>query len=79
MKINQVTPAEIGRLDPAQLVRLLHLLLHAEARKREIARPGIHVPFRIVVADGGEDGRWDAELSGVWNVHFSQSRPVGKV
>src|SRR5665213_1428519 len=40
IKINQVTPGEIRRLDPAQLIRLLHLLLHAEARKRGIARPG---------------------------------------
>jgi len=61
-RINQITYVEIERLDPLQLVKLLHILLHAEARKRGILKTGIHVPLNIVVADGGEDGRWDAPL-----------------
>ena len=61
-RINEITFKEIGRLNPEQLVRLLHILLHAEARERGILKAGIHVPFNIVVADGGEDGRWEADL-----------------
>jgi hypothetical protein len=61
-QINQVEPADIGRLDASQLVRLLHVLLHAEARCRNINKTGIHVPFEINVADGGSDGQWNGEI-----------------
>jgi len=61
-RINEITYTEIGRLDPLQLVKLLRILLHAEARQRGILKAGIHVPLNIVVPDGGEDGRWDADL-----------------
>jgi len=41
---------------------LLHLLLHAEAKDRLLAKHGIHVPFQINVPDGGRDGKWDADI-----------------
>lgn len=61
-QITQVEAKDIGCLDGSQLVRLLHVLLLAEARSRNINKTGIHVPFEINVADGGSDGQWDGEI-----------------
>jgi len=50
---------KIRRLDAGQLQELLNRLLHVEAREHGIARSSVHVtdPARIIVPDGGEDGR----------------------
>jgi hypothetical protein len=61
-QINQIEAKDITRLDGLQLVRLLHTLLCAEARTRNITSTGIHVPFEINVKDGGSDGQWDGEI-----------------
>lgn len=61
-QINQIEAKDIKQLDGSQLVRLLHTLLCAEARKRNISKSGIHVPFEINVKDGGSDGQWDGNI-----------------
>jgi hypothetical protein len=61
-QLNRVGPDHIERLGPEQLVRLLNVLLHAEAKDRLLAKHGIHVPFQITVPDGGRDGKWEAEI-----------------
>ncbi|HXT13804.1 MAG TPA: hypothetical protein VN873_19805 [Candidatus Angelobacter sp.] len=61
-QLNRIEPAHIERLTPDQLIRLLNLLLHAEAKERLLAVHGIHVPFQINVPDGGRDGRWVADI-----------------
>jgi hypothetical protein len=61
-QLNKVGPEHIKQLGAEQLVRLLHLLLHAEAKDRLLAKHGIHVPFQINVPDGGRDGKWDADI-----------------
>lgn len=58
-QLNKVEPADIANLGPEQLVRLLDVLLHAEARDRLIAKHGVFVPYQIYVPDGGRDGKWD--------------------
>jgi hypothetical protein len=60
--LNKIEPKHIAQLEPVQLVALLRILLFAEARDRGIAKTGIHVPAAITVADGGEDGRWQAAI-----------------
>lgn len=52
-----VTPDQISRLEPKQLVDLLRRLLFSEARATNVAMSGISVPLKITVPDGGEDGR----------------------
>jgi hypothetical protein len=59
-KLNQITSDEIERLKPAELVDLLRILLHAEARLNCISNAGIHVPHQITVADEGNDGEWNS-------------------
>ncbi len=61
--ITQITAEEIERLQPNELVHLLRILLHAEARLHCVNRSGIHVPHQITVADGGNDGEWNAEIA----------------
>ena len=61
-QLNQIEAADITRLDQSQLVRLLHTLLCSEARRRNINKSGIHVPFEITVKDGGLDGKWDGDI-----------------
>src|SRR5690606_27725516 len=43
-----------------QLVELLRVLLHAEARKAGVPLRNVDVPLQIAVADGGQDAtvRW---------------------
>ena len=62
-QLNEIEPDDIKRLNADQLVRLLHILLHAEARDRLVEKHGIFVPFQINVPDGGRDGRWNAAIS----------------
>lgn len=47
---------DIQRLQPGQLVGLLRVLLHAEAKPTDAH---VLVPAQITVSDGGEDGRWE--------------------
>jgi hypothetical protein len=61
-QLNRVGPDHIERLSPTQFVKLLDILLHAEAKDRLLAKHGIHVPFQITVPDGGRDGKWEAEI-----------------
>lgn len=61
-QINSVEESDISRLNGDQLPRLLHILLCAEARKRNIDKSGIKVPFIINVADDGSDGEWKGEI-----------------
>jgi hypothetical protein len=61
-QLNQIEPDDIKQLGPDQMVRLLDLLLHAEAKDRFLLKHGIHVPFQITVPDGGRDGKWDADI-----------------
>src|SRR5690606_19990982 len=61
-QINAVEESDIARLNGDQLPRLLHILLCAEARKRNIDKSGIKVPFIINVADGGSDGEWKGKI-----------------
>jgi hypothetical protein len=61
-QLNKVGPEHIERLGAEQLVRLLDLLLHAEAKDRCLAKHGIQVPFQINVPDGGRNGKWDADI-----------------
>ncbi len=55
-----VHPDDLKGLDGLQLVELLRVLLHAEARKSEIPMRNVDVPLQISVADGGQDAtvRW---------------------
>jgi hypothetical protein len=62
LQINKVEASDIKRLDGSQLVRLLHTLLQAEAKSRNISKSGIHVPYEINVTDGGSDGQWIGEI-----------------
>lgn len=48
-------PDELTNLDGLQLVELLRMLVHAEARKLGIPMRNVHVPLQITVADGGRD------------------------
>lgn len=50
-----VHPDELKNLDGLQLVELLRMLVHAEARKSEIPMRNVDVPLQITVADGGRD------------------------
>lgn len=61
-QLNRIEAGEIKRLDSKQLVCLLHCLLWAEAKARNIDQNGIHVPFEINVADGGTDGEWRGHI-----------------
>ena len=54
-----VTPADLGRLDPRAAVDLFRQLLWAEVRRCGIADARIDVPSAITAKDGGVD----AELS----------------
>lgn len=56
----EVSCDDIERLDQTQLVDLLRILLHSEAKKHGLIKHGVHVPAQITVADGGNDGEWDA-------------------
>lgn len=60
---SQIEPEDIARLNSLQLVQLLKILLHAEARVHCVKEHGIHVPFQITVADGGNDGEWDSDCA----------------
>jgi hypothetical protein len=60
--LTRIEPQQIEQLGPDDLVRLLHRLLHCEARKLWLARAGILVPFQITVPDGGSDGTWNADI-----------------
>src|SRR5687768_10772307 len=60
--ITKIEPKEIEQLGPDDLVRLLHRLLHCEARYFGLQKTGILVPFQINVPDGGRDGRWNANI-----------------
>lgn len=62
LPFNNLHPKEIQQLSAEDLVRLLHCLLHCEARKYQLTKPGILVPFQINVPDGGRDGQWDADI-----------------
>lgn len=58
--LHRVDSADIQRLQPGQLTSLLNILLHAKAK------PGnaqVLVPDQIMVADDGEDGRWEGATS----------------
>lgn len=59
----EIKPEDIQQLDAANLVRLLHRLLHCEARALGLAKHGILVPCQITVADGGSDGEWRADYA----------------
>ncbi|MCW1432155.1 hypothetical protein [Novosphingobium sp. JCM 18896] len=50
-----VDPSEIQHLDGLQLVRLLRVLLYAEARKADVPLRNVDVPLQITIADGGQD------------------------
>src|SRR5258708_4260160 len=56
-KLNEVTPADIERLNAADLTILLRKLLVSEANANNFPPSGIHVAFKVTVPDGGEDGR----------------------
>ncbi len=56
-KILEVTYKEIENTTPDQLTELLRTLLYSEAKKYLIPSSGVHVPLKITVPDGGEDGR----------------------
>lgn len=61
-----VDPSEIHHLDGLQLVRLLRVLLYAEARKAGVPLRNVDVPLQITIADGGQDAivKWqDGEVS----------------
>jgi len=51
-----VDPAEIKDFGGQQLVALLRVLLHAEARKAGIPLRNVDAPLQITIADGGVDG-----------------------
>lgn len=52
-----VEPDELKGLDGLQLVELLRVLLHAEARKSDVPMRNVDVPLQITVADGGQDAK----------------------
>lgn len=58
--LHVVESSDIQRLQPGQLVGLLKVLLHAEAKPYDAQ---VLVPDQIMVADEGEDGRWEGETS----------------
>jgi hypothetical protein len=60
--LNRSEGEQIGHLKPQELARLLRILLHSEAVKRNVLKHGIHVPLEIFVSDGGEDGRWKGDI-----------------
>lgn len=55
-----VEPSEIEHFDGLQLVALLRVLLHAEARRAGVPLRNVDVPLQITIADGGQDAtvRW---------------------
>jgi len=59
---NHLDPKELYQLTADDLVRLLHRLLHCEARHYQLSKAGILVPFQITVPDGGRDGSWNADI-----------------
>ena len=56
-----VQPDELADLDGLQLVELLRVLLHAEARDAGVPMRNVDAPLQITVADGGQDAsvRWE--------------------
>ena len=60
--LTRLEAKEIEQLTSGQLVELLHRLLFCEARKLGVGKPGILVPAQINVPDGGQDGRWNADI-----------------
>ena len=58
----RVTSEDIKRLNPQQLVELLRILLHCEAKVHGMHGSSISVPLNINVPDGGEDGRWKGDI-----------------
>ena len=62
LPLTQLSPKEIELLNAEDLVRLLHRLLHCEARHRQLKTPGILVPFQINVPDGGRDAQWHTDI-----------------
>lgn len=55
--ILEVTYRDIVNTTPDQLTELLRTLLYLEAKKFSISSLSVHVPLKINVPDGGEDGR----------------------
>lgn len=55
--ILEVTYKDIENTNPEQLTELLRTLLYTEAKKNLIPAFSVHVPLKINVPDGGEDGR----------------------
>lgn len=55
--ILEVTYRDIENTTPDQLTELLRTLLYLEAKKFSIPSLSVHVPLKINVPDGGEDGR----------------------
>ena len=53
----EVSASHVAAVDDRMLPALARSLLHAEARDHQLLAPDIHVPSKISVADGGEDGR----------------------
>ena len=61
--INKIEPKDIQRLDPEQLVELLHILLNSEVLNNlPITDTYISVPRPITMKDGGEDARVQFDL-----------------
>ena len=58
-----VTNEDLGRLDPAEAVRIFRELLWAEAPRLGIGLSQINVPSPINVPDGGVDATVNADLS----------------
>jgi len=61
-QLNKVEGKDLARLNPTDFAHLLRTLLYAEAKVRNLASTGVHVSTAITVADGGEDGRWNAPI-----------------
>jgi len=59
--LNRIEAEHIQRLQPHELVTLLRILLHAEAKQRRAAAI-VHVPLQINVPDDGEDARWVGDV-----------------
>lgn len=55
--IFEAEPEQISRLNSTDLVRLMKLLLLAEARLADVPLRAASVPMQITVPDGGDDGR----------------------
>jgi len=61
--INKIEPKDIQRLDPDQLVELLHILLNNETlTKLPLTETYVSVPRPITMKDGGEDARVQFDL-----------------